>query len=154
MRRIPVRLKASETLSAFQLTRDTVVTLGNGYEEDGRAGDWVLTKGSVVQTVVTDAVYRARYEPVDERGLLLSGADRTTLERALGFGATETTQHLLTAVARLARLRIGAIDVDFTPGQWEELAARSTKRGITVETLVRQVVDKITSEIWHVASGA
>lgn len=130
------------------------MTLGNGYEEDGRAGDWVITKGAIVQTVVTDVVYRARYESVDERGLLLTGADRTLLERTLGFGATETPQHLTTAVRRLASLTIGNVEIDFTPGQWEELAARARKRGIPVGALVRQVVDKITGDLWHTASGA
>lgn len=137
-----------EPLTATQLEAEGRFVLANGMNSLGHPGNWVISRGSTVLAVLPTDVYQQEYIPVDEHALTLTGADRAEVARALGFGSTDTPQHLVTAATRLAHLTIGTIDVDFTPGQWEELAHRATKRGISVESLVKQIVDKICQDIW------
>lgn len=145
------RRQAAEPLAAYQLTEDDIFQSPNGLEElEGHPGDWVIVNGTVVIDVVTDAAFQRRFEPVDSEGLVLSGQHQTRLARHLGLGSTETADHVTAAVARLAQLRIGEIDVDFTPGQWEALKHRAEKRGLSVDALMRQIVDKITQDLWTV----
>lgn len=149
-KRIVVRAKPSQkTLSAFQLTAPEAFTLPDGEDVRGRNGEWVLLHGLIVVDVIPPAMFAERFEEVVENTLTIAGTVRARLEKALGFGSTLTPEHLAAAVERLARLSIGTIDLDFTPGQWEELQHRASKRGISLEALVQQVVDRITSEFWQ-----
>jgi hypothetical protein len=138
-----------EPLLATRLEGEGRFVLANGMNSLGHPGDWAITRGPVTLAVLPPAVYEQEYAAVDEHSLTLTGAERAEVARALGFGSTETSSHLVTAAKRLAHLTIGTIDVDFTPGQWEELAHRATKRGLSVESLVKQIVDKITQDIWQ-----
>lgn len=149
----PVRLAVkrkplAETLTAYQIQQPTEFTLGDGQIVKGWPPNYVISRGETVIDLCSPRDFQLRYELADRRTLVLDDSDRTSIERTLGIGSTETRQHLTTAIARLASLRIGAITIDFTPGQWETLAHRAEKRGISVEALVRQIVDRITGQIW------
>ena len=112
-------------------------------------GNWlVYRQEQLVNICPTKAVLDELYESADRRTLALDDSARTEIERVLGLGSTTTDRHLVTAISRLARLSIGGVLVDFTPGQWETLAHRAEKRGISVERLVKQIVDGITQQIW------
>lgn len=141
----------TEFLTAFVVTEPQPYELPSGRLVTPLVGDWVLSRGSHVLSILPDREFHLQYEIVDDQALTLSGADRIVIERTLGFAATETRDHLLTAITRLARLEIGSIVVDFSPAQWEELAHRATKRGLPVATLVKQIVDKLTQDLWTVA---
>lgn len=104
----------------------------------------------MVFDILADDVFRHRYQVADADSLTISGDDRRAIEQDLGPGSTLDGARLAGAVGRLARLTIGNIRIDFTPGQWEELHHRASKRGITVEKLVEQIVAKITADIWQV----
>lgn len=109
----------------------------------------MITRGKSVVEVVSPAQFTRTYERVDEQGLTITGGHRTAIERVLGFGSTDTPEHLVTAIQRMAGLKIGLIDVTFTPSQWEELAHRAKKRGISVESLTKQIVDKLLADLWQ-----
>lgn len=144
MRRRPL----PETLSAFQLTAPETFQLGDGQMVEGWPPNYAVCRGETVIDLCSPEVFAGRYESADRRTLALDDADRVSIEQVLGLGSTETARHLVTAIGRLARLSIGAIEVPFTPGQWETLAHRAQKQGIPVEALVRRIVDKITAEIF------
>lgn len=147
--RLAVRRRPQqETLTAYQLGEHMPPSMFGEFE--GRAHDWIIARGESIIDVVSDSRFLQKYERADAPGLQIVDAHRTKLERALGIGSTETPEHLVTAVERLARLTIGDIPIDFTPGQWETLAHRAQKRQISVNALLRQIVDKITADIWLV----
>lgn len=98
--------------------------------------------------VISPFIFAETYEVVDDTALSLSAESRTVLATILGLAALENEKELVGAVGRLARLSIGKIDVDFSPAQWVELRYRADKRGISVQALVKQIVDKITQDIW------
>jgi hypothetical protein len=68
---------------------------------------------------------------------------------ALGLGSRPTATSILTAIDRLASLRIGEIQLPFTPGQLSELQYRALKRGRTVEAEMQAVVARVKDELFH-----
>lgn len=116
----------------------------------GEPGDWVVTQKDMIIEVLPADIFRHQYEPAQADSLTISGKDRTAIEQILGIGSTLDASRLVGSITRLARLEIGGVVLDFTPGQWEELHHRAKKRGITTENLVKQIVARITSEIWSV----
>jgi hypothetical protein len=70
------------------------------------------------------------------------------LEQTLGLGATRTPADLVKAVERLAAIHVGTIQIDFTPGQLDEIAHRATKRGHTIQQELQAVVDRIREELF------
>lgn len=143
------RRAGTEVLTAHQPLAPTTLTMPNGYEIDALPGkDVILSRGGVPVQVLPLARFHKEYEPADPRALTLSGADRATIERTLGFAATETPQHLVTAITRMARLSIGQIEVDFSPGQWEELSHRAAKMRLTTGDLVKRIVGKLTQDLF------
>lgn len=82
-------------------------------------------------------------------GLHLSPVEVDELAARLGIASKVTGATLLTAVDRLASLRIGDIRLPFTPGQLAELQHRAAKRGRTVEAEMRAVVARIENELFY-----
>lgn len=149
--RLSVRAKASpKILSAFRLDRTESFTLPDDEIKTGVPGSWVLSKGVIVVDVISAREFDARFEEVSDRDLQISGALRSRIEQTLGFGSTETPEHLATAIDRLARLVIGNNEIHFTPGQWEEIAYRASKMGLTVEALCKRIADRVTQDFWAV----
>jgi len=135
-------------LTAVRLSADQTVQLADGRTRHALAGDWLVTRGRAVLDVVGDAQLAERYQIVDDATRLLSAAVCTRLEDTLGVGATRTPEDLVAAVERLARIEIGGIHIDFTPGQLDEIKYRAIKRGQTVEQALQAVIDRIREEIF------
>jgi hypothetical protein len=152
--RLAVRHRQTDSFIAYRLLKPEILDRFSGEQVYGKTGDWVISRGAHILDVMEEDKFRHQFEVVDTSDLLIPGAARTAIESALGFGSTETPLMLVTAIRRLARLTIGTIEVEFTPAQWEDLAHRAKKRGLSVEMLVRQVVTKLSQDLWSVASGA
>lgn len=142
-----VRAKAP-ALTAVRLVADQVVRLADGRETPAHPGDWLITNGRVVVDLVGETQLAVRYAADEGGGRLLPLAICDRLERTTGIGSTRTPEDLVKAVERLAAIHIGTIQIDFTPGQLEEIAHRAKKRGWTIEQSLRAVVDRIKEEIF------
>jgi len=133
---------------AVRLATDQSVRLADGREIIAHTGDWLITLGRTIIDVVGDTQLAARYTVDDEGERLLSTGICARLEQTLGLGATRTPDDLVQAVERLAAIRVGTIQIDFTPGQLEEIAHRATKRRHTIQQELQAVVDRIREELF------
>lgn len=124
------------------------IELADGSRQWADPGDWQITQGKHTLALLSAKAFPAPYEIVQEGGLTLSAADRESLEQVAGVGATRTGADLVHAVQRLARIRIGEVEIPFTPGQLEELAHRAQKRGRSIQAEVQAVVDRIRDELF------
>lgn len=128
--------------------------MGGGFElADGRhqtigPGDWLITRAKQIIDVIADRQLRERYQVIDAGAITLPLATCEQLDTTLGLGATQTPERLVAAVERLASLSIGEVKIDFTPGQWTEIATRAKKRNQTIPQAVQAVVDRIKEEIF------
>ena len=126
-----------------------VVRLLDGGEVLVAAGDWLISQGvGAPFDIVRAADFPRPYEVVHDAALTLSRADCEALEDHTGVGSTLSAHTLIAAVTRLARLRIGEVDIPFTPGQFEELQHRAAKRGQTLQQAVQAVIDRIKDELF------
>jgi hypothetical protein len=140
------KVRARETLlTAEQLTESKRVRLGSKLVI-AHPGDWLILDidGHEIDVV---KVLTSDYEII-EPGLLLPETCRPDLERVLGLGVMKSPKDLVKAVDRLARLEIGGILVDFTPGQWEELTRKAAVQDQTVEVYLNRMVKKFTQDLW------
>lgn len=147
--RLQVRRRAGDTrYTARTLVEGQDIKLATR-EVYGRPGDYVVQNaaGQIVDCL-PPINFVKQYEEINEAALTILGPDRTILEQALGFGSTQSSSVLAQKVRALAALSIGPIAIDFTPAQWEELKTRASKRGIRVEDLLRQLLDKFTQDLW------
>lgn len=147
-KRLQVRETTREVLTAYQVQKDDVVQLQSGHGVRVFPGEWVIYRGQAVVDTITDGRFRQSYEVVGEPQFTVTAADRSTLEKDLGFGSTKDSQSLTLAVKRLATLTIGDIAVNFSVSQWEEIARRAEKRRMPVSQYVDQLVQKLCTDIW------
>jgi hypothetical protein len=138
----------SPRLIAVRLATPQAVHLADGREFPARVGDWLITHGRTTVDLVGDSQLTARYTVDDEGARTLSSAICARLEQTTGVGSTRTPEDLCTAVERLAKIAVGTIQIDFTPGQLEEIAYRATKRGHTITQELQAVVDRIREELF------
>lgn len=112
--------------------------------------DWiVLASGAhVIVDVISPKQFEKKYALVVDGRLTLEPEQRTSLERALGEGSTTSAESLVTAVRKLAPLKIGNVEVVFTPQRWEEIVRRAEKRGVTPAKYMQQVIDHVLQEMW------
>ena len=115
-------------------------------------GDQLASQATIVgQTTEAYAAQQlARWITVEprDRVLVLKGAPLQALETQLG-GYLTTPDRLVDKVRALAGLQIGAHQIEFTPGQWEEIRHRAQKRGITVAEEIQQIWRKLQSEFFQ-----
>lgn len=135
-------------LTAVQLTAPYRATLPTGAPAHGQPGDWLITRGGLVVDLVPASLFADRYETVVEGVQTLAPDTRTVLEQTLGIGATRSPAELVKAVERLAKIEIGGVRIDFTPGQLEEIAHRAKKRGRTVQQELQAVVDRLREDLF------
>jgi hypothetical protein len=147
IRRHTVRAKG-QVLVAIPVVQDRWVNLPNGEGMEAGVGDWLIARGEEIVDVASDKRLHEVYEPAERVGLILQDQFRFRAEKALGIGSTETPEMLCAAIERLARLKVGDVEVSFTPGQWEHLAHRAGKMGISTGELVRRIAEKISQDIW------
>lgn len=150
--RIQVReRKAAETLTAYQLTKEADVILPSGHGIRAYPGEWVVCRNDRVVDTLSAARFQQFYEPIGDPAFVLAPADRTTLEKILGFGTTRDSSTLTGAVSRLAVLSIGDVTKNFTVTQWEEIARRAEKRRMTVPQYMEHLVEKLLQDLWTTA---
>ena len=135
-------------MMAVPVVRPQQVSLPDGTFITTQVGEWLITREDRVVDVVSTHELKKRYEPTEKEGVLVNGDSRSRIERSLGVGSTETPEMLATAVERMARLKIGDIRVDFTPGQWEHLTHRAEKMGLPVGDMLKRLVDRFTQDLW------
>ena len=151
LRRLQVHERRPQNiLTAYQLEDDQTISLVSGHHVSGHRGDWVLTRNNAVLDVLPEGRFTQQYVPVDDSAMILTGPDRSALEKVLGFGSTRDSQTLTRAVINLAGLKIGQLVIDFTPQQWAELAHRAQKMRLSVEELVKHLHRKFTQDIWTI----
>lgn len=138
---LTAKLAGEHTGQLVRTARQTLVVPG--------PTDYVIYSGNAVLDVVPADKLPKVYEVKAEGALLLGGPSRRTLDEILGIGATQTEEALVAAVQRLASLTIGEQHIDFTPGQWEELARRAARNGRSVADEVSKVVARIEDELFH-----
>jgi serine/threonine protein kinase HipA of HipAB toxin-antitoxin module len=131
-----------------RLATEQDVQLADGRTVHAVVGDWLITRGRMIIDVIGPALITERYQIVDGAERMLTAAVRTRLEQTLGLGATRNVDALIEAVERLAKIEIGEIRIEFTPGQLEEIKYRATKRGQTVPQALQAVIDRIKEEIF------
>jgi hypothetical protein len=132
-------------LFATQLTARENVWLPGNELAPGYVGDYLITDAAG-KTI--DLVRDLRDYEVVEDGIFVSTKFTADLERVLGVGAARSPVELVRAVDRLARLEIGGVLVDFTPGQWEELRKKAAVQNQTLEDYLQRMVKKFTQDIW------
>lgn len=127
------------------------MTLPDGTVKGGAAGDWLITTSTnlTVDLVAADKLH-ATYEVLQE-ALTISRRTQQTLEASLGLGTCGSEAALVAAVERVARVTVGGVAIDLTPGQLEALAVRAEKRGRTVGEEIAEVA-RVTAE--HLLYGA
>lgn len=110
------------------------------------AGCWVITDATGAAVDVTEKLDK-EYEVVEE-GLFLPATHRAEVERVLGTGAMRTAEDLVRGIDSLARLEVGGILVDFTPGQWAELKHKAAVQNQTLEEYMTRLVRRFTQDLW------
>lgn len=145
---MPVR-RRTPTLTAVKVVTPQTVDLPTGEQVFVRSGDWIITAGQQIVDWSGSAALSTHYERVQTAKLEISPETAQRLERTLGLGATRDAYSLVDAVERLARISIGSVVVEFTPGQLEEIKHRASKRGHSVAEELRAVVDRVKDDIFH-----
>lgn len=135
-------------LTAVQAQVPTTVYYSTGAPWGVHPGDWVVQRGTDLIGVLPDRTFREEYEFIVE-GLLVPRKVCTEIEQITGIGTTISPTELVKAVDRLARVAIGDVRIDFTPGQLEEIKHRAQKRGRTVQQELQSVIDRIKDEIFY-----
>lgn len=110
--------------------------------------DWLVIRNEQVIDVCDDAHLASGYQIIEE-GTFLPKAVCVEMETITGLGSTRNPAELLKAVDRLARISIGGVKIEFTPGQLEEIKHRAGKRGLTVEKEIERIVDRIKDELFY-----
>ena len=141
-------VRPAQAYTAYPLTEKTYLTLPSGTVLTGYPGEWVITREATVYAIVSEQEFRQHYAPADRPKLQITPEDQSTLAKLLGFGSTNSSLELTRAVEKLARLRIGDVEVNFSPGQWEEIARRAEKRGQPIAKYMIGVVDKVLQDLW------
>lgn len=114
-----------------------------------KVGDLVVSQGSLVLDVVDEKTLEANYDIRVEGEMKVPPAVKRALEDRLGLGSCASGASLLAAVTRLAKISVGEIEIQFTPGQLEELGHRASKNGRAIRAELQSVVKRLESELFH-----
>lgn len=139
----------SPPLQARRSTTGGGVQLPSGQVTFPRPGiDWLIMRDGHVIDICDDEHLASGYTEIQE-GTFLPKAACVRIEETTGIGTTRSAAELEKAIARLAAIQIGTIQIKFTPGQLEEIAHRAAKRGYTVEQELNRIVERIKDEIFY-----
>jgi hypothetical protein len=141
------QLAPPQVYTAYQLAKNEEVVL-HDRALTAFAGDWIITLGATVMDVLSPAAFLQRYAEVKKEGLQLSTEQESQLATALGPAALESSSAFTTTIMRLARLRVGDVEINFSAAQWEELARRAEKRRQSVKAYVGGVVHQLLQDLW------
>lgn len=81
--------------------------------------------------------------------VVLHGDALAEIDRLLGIGSTQSPAAVLRAIKSWAGITIGAIRLDFSPAQLDEIAHRAAKQGKTPEAVVADIVAQLQSSFFH-----
>jgi hypothetical protein len=138
----------SRILTAYQAAAPHTVELVDGRLMSVAPTDWIVSVGSQILSVVSAVEFPRLYEWADERQLVLPADACRQLQDILGAPSLQSPAALVNGIRRLALLRVGEIELSFTPGQLEELARRARKRNRSVEREIKEVVSRIEQELF------
>jgi hypothetical protein len=106
-----------------------------------------------VTTLLVDRLLRFKGAKTQDRTVLIETPERVRLETLLGYGSLLSGPDLVEKVQRLADCHIGEIRVDFSPAEWQEIAQRAMRRGISVQEEVSQTVAHMKGNYFTYAGG-
>lgn len=135
-------------LTAYQVQAREVLQI-RGRAVQAFPLDWIVTNGDQTLDVAAPDQFEQLFDRLaDTEKLQIEDQDRSALAATLGFGSTNTSKDLTRAVARLAKLTIGDIKVEFSPAQWEEIARRAEKRRLSPAAYMKLIVERLTQDLW------
>lgn len=147
--RFPIRQKGlTRGLSAYRSTKSEHLSTYDGRQLTVLAGDLVLLRDGAVFDSMTFEDFQRMWEPLPPQGLQITSEDQAAIEKACGFGSTRDSASVRIAVEKLARLKIGNIELGFTPAQWDDLTNRATKRGLKLDVYMKSVLDRWLQDLW------
>lgn len=136
-------------LTAIQQREPKIYKFDSGAQWTANPTDWVIYSGDQLVDVVPEADFARRYEDMPDGGVHLTRDVCHQIEATTGIGTTRSGADLLHAIHRLAYIAIGGVQVDFSPGQLEELKGRAGKRGLSVKQELERIVERIKDEIFY-----
>lgn len=96
--------------------------------------------GTDLSSAILTTLLRFRSIKPQDRAIVLAHEDRAKLEVLLGGGHLRNSTDLRDKVEKLAKLRVGDIEIPFSVSEWREIELRAAKRGLSVEEECRRVV--------------
>jgi hypothetical protein len=87
------------------------------------------------------------------RQVVLGASQLEYLERRCGGGPITRADEVVARVARLASISFMGIDLLLSPGQLEELAFRASRQGKPMETLVKEIADRLVTDFFYSSGG-
>lgn len=88
-------------------------------------------------------------DPRDHPLILTGGRTMQQIEDHLGGGNIRGAEDLLQKVRRLANIKFGEHEFVISPGQYQELAHRATKLGLTHEQFIARMWTKISEDFFR-----
>jgi hypothetical protein len=149
-KRVPIRHKKPQgtELQGYVAGKDDVLQSLDGRTLHVPAGWWVILQSGIVIDAMPPAQFGQTYEILEEKGLTLTPFDQSAIEKVCGFGSTKSSTDLRYAVQKLASLKIGGIEVNFSPAQWDDLTRRAAKRNQTIDQYMKYTIDKYLQDLW------
>lgn len=105
--------------------------------------DQYKAHGPTLESAMLAQLLRFRRVGPGDRAVVLSHEDRAAIESRLSSGHILSSADLRAKIEKLAALKVGEIEIPFTPSEWQELVHRATKLHIPVEKEVRRIVSKM-----------
>lgn len=110
-----------------------------------------VTPTFTIDRLVTMAVEKLGVQSPTARFLPLSEGDINALESRLGVPAIGTFSDLYRAIDDLARVKIGNITLQFSPGQLREIEDRARREGTTPDDVVLRIVYAMLPQFFAIA---
>jgi len=145
-----MRRKSDPTLYYAQpILSDGLILLAGGIRRSGHAGDVRITNeaGEAIDVISADLLTEF-YEDVKSDAFALTPDQITRCAKVLRFGATKSAEEFTQAVESMAKVAIGGVKVEWTPGQIDQLKHRASKRGVSVQAYIQSLVEKFMQDIW------
>lgn len=95
------------------------------------------------EEVIADTLDRFSSVSPTDRAIVVGAANRQRLEKVLSGGSLFDGNDLTMKVEALAKLEIGEVRLEFTPGQLKQLANVARRNGKTVEEVTRETVKQL-----------
>ena len=99
-----------------------------------------VRKTTALRLIVLDLDAVKHFDVSNDRFIVIDPQNRQRLEILLGEGHIQSAADLTDRLERLLSIRIGGIDLDFTPSQRHELVELAARNSCTPEVLFRSTV--------------